>query len=170
MHQFYKRGLLGGISIYEVGNAVADPRVTEPLGRIAYDELWTTLGKLVCGIIKDKVSAHLCFTHVVQNSRVAILSTRHTAYSAGQFCWQQCADVIKRLPVAPRAMYDNFAITFSDALPKVIGPAEPLVTYQNQFPLFLLKLEKLWRVEYAIEVDEDDLSFHTSTGENCQSN
>jgi hypothetical protein len=31
-------------------------------------------------------------------------------------------------------------------------------------------LEKLWRVEYAIEVDEDDLSFHTSTGENRQSN
>ena len=67
-------------------------------------------------------------------------------------------------------MYDNFAITFSDALPKGIGPAEPLVTYQNQFTLLLLKFEKLWRVDYCIEVDEDDLSFHTSTGESCQSN
>lgn len=129
--QLSEQGLCAGLTTYEVGNAVANPRITNPTGRIAYDEMGTTLRELVCGIINDEVSARLSFMHVVQNSRVAILATCDAADSGSQFFRQQCTDIVECLTEAPRAMYDQFASAFFDARPKVIGPAKSLVTCQN---------------------------------------
>lgn len=69
----------------------------------------------------------------------------------------------QRPPVAPRAMNDQFAAAFLDAAPKVSGPAEPLVMGQYKLAVSFLELEESGRMEYAVEVDENDLLFHTST-------